>query len=258
MTDSASTQTNSISRARFARIAAGAAFAFAIVGLVNASFPLEAAALLCAILAAVFAFLARDIYSGAGCLVAAVIAATSSPVANTISGYTAQQDAAREAQASQVSTDIAEVEQYDARLAGYQGADPAAVDRMVVAFGRATDQLSSLRDRYRLAFDPNERGNIRNAMAAVRNDVEAGQSKLRTIKSTMDQKLAESPAKWSHAQELCRKPKVKEADVCGRLARDHEIYLQRVQQALAAMDRMTAAYNAEEPKQQAIVDSLSQ
>jgi hypothetical protein len=257
MTDGVSTQGQTSNRIRFARIAAGAAFVFAVIGLSNASLPLEAAGAVCALFAAVFATLARDIYAGAGSLVAVVIVATSPAVATFISSYSAQQQAAQEAQSAQVTADIAEVEQYDARLAGYQGADPAAVDRMVVAFGHATDQLSNLRDRYRLAFDPNERGNIRNTMIAVRNDVEAGQSKLRTIKSTMDQKLAESPAKWSHTQDLCRKPNVRDADVCGRLARDHELYLQRVQQALAAMDRMTAAYNAEQPKQQAIFDSVS-
>jgi hypothetical protein len=259
MADGVTTQAQTPNRIRFARIAAGAAFAFALIGLVNTSLALEAAGAVCAIFAAVFAILTRDMYAGAGGVVAMVIAVTSPAVGSFVSSYSAQQAATQEAQAAQVAADIAEVEQYDARLAGYQPPDQARVEQGIQEFKRATDMLAHLRDQYRIAQFSNPDGavNIRNSMASLKNQIETGQAQIRASKSTMDQKFAEHPAKWSHAQELCAKPKVRDADACRRMGHDHELYLGRVKQAFADIDRLTATYNAEQPKQQAILDSVS-
>ena len=94
-------------------------------------------------------------------------------------------------------------------------------------------------------------------MVALRKQIDTAETQIQSRKLVMDQRFAELPAKWSHAQALCAKPDVRDADVCRRIGHDHELYLARVKQAFAAIDRLTATYNAEQPKQQAILDSVS-
>lgn len=244
-------------RVRFARVAAASAAVLAVAGLADGQFALVASAAVCAALGLAAAGVARDIYAAAGSLVAAVIAITSPTATLTFAALKADHAAAQQAAEAKVSSAIAEVDQFDAHMRAYQP-DLSGVERHVAVYSRATKLLELGRDRLLMARSMNSPDQVAlsNQIMTLANQVDLQHNQVAAFKATMDQKLAGLPEKWSHIQSLCETPKVRDSDACARVRADYGPYRGRAAQAMAALERDNAAYAAEKPRQQAIIDGL--
>jgi hypothetical protein len=244
---------------RFARVAAGAALVFSVTALAGGQFALVVAAIVCAVIGLVAAAVGRDVYSGAGCLIAGIIAVTSPAAMNTISTMQANQAAAQQAEEDRTTAEIAEVEAFDTHMRAYQP-NVSAMDQLNAYYARVTQGMTQISGRLLVARSTNspDQAAIYSQLTTLANQVDLMHNQVVTMKKLLDQRVAELPGKWSHIQSLCASPKVAAADACGRVRVDYPSYRARVAQVLDALDRENAAYTAEKPRQSSIIDTLGQ
>ena len=244
-------------KVRFARVVAGVAFVFALIGLGYGHLSLVSAAAVCAAIALASAAISRDVYAVVGGLVAGAIALTSPAMTQTLSSMRAEQIAAREAENTRIAEGIAEVEAYDAHIRGYQ---PNLDDlkRNTASYSRLAGLMAQQRNRLLVSRSVNspDQQSILNVIIAMSSRIETLHSEAVAAKETFDRNVAAIPGKWSHIQSLCKSPEIGSADACSRVREDYPSYRARVAQVEEALRRDEDAYGKEKPRLQAIIADI--